>query len=178
MSAFGCKADGHDPRSNDPKWTFRLVEVHTPFADQCRRKRAGVEGPEACGTRCRIPEACVGHTLKSKGEAECYLGEAECYLGEPARHVPNPWLRYEVGQWRHIRANVSAGLLRSRSQGNLKAWAIVIADHAVRGQVDLSMLLPFGSLTPCRSLQVPSMSACSRRRQQARGNTARNVEAI
>ena len=158
--------------ANVPKWTVRLVEVHTPFADQCRRKRAGVEGQTGLRDTMPLPGGlCGAYVLKSKGEAECNLGG-------PARHVPNSWLRYEVGQWRHIRANVSAGLLRLRSQGNLKAWAIVIADHAVRGQVDLSMLLPFGSLTPCRSLQVPNMSACSRRRQQARGNTARNVEAI
>jgi len=62
--------------------------------------------------------------------------------------------------------------------GNPKGWVIVIADHAVRGPVDQSMPLRSGGLRLCESQPVQNMLACSRKQQLARGNTAKNVEAI
>jgi hypothetical protein len=48
------------------------------------------------------------------------------------------------------------GAVLWRSRGTPKAWGMVIADHAVRGQVDQSTLLRFGNLTPCGSRPVPT----------------------
>jgi hypothetical protein len=82
-------------------------------------------------------------------------------------------------QWRlHTKASVFAELFTWRYPASRKQWDIAIADHADRGRVVLSMLLPFGSLKPCGSLRGRNMLPCSKRRKSVSGNTAGNAAAI
>jgi hypothetical protein len=54
----------------------------------------------------------------------------------------------EARRWQNIPGSVFAVLFEWRPPGSRKPWVIVIADHAVRGQVDRSMLSPSGSQMP------------------------------
>jgi hypothetical protein len=51
-------------------------------------------------------------------------------------------------RWQNIPASVFAVQFEWKHLGNLKPWVIVIADHAVRGQVDRSMPSASGSRMP------------------------------
>ena len=51
-------------------------------------------------------------------------------------------------RWQNIPASVFAVRFEWKHLGNRKPWVIVIADHAVRGRVDLSMPSASGSQMP------------------------------